>query len=854
MRGLSRSRCRDALSGGVLSIGKLAAGQEAYYLDAVAHGAEDYYLEAGEVPGCWIGAGSEQLGLDGVVSDDAFVDLLAGVNPTDGSALGRPNRRVPALDLTFSAPKSVSVAWALGGPDVACAVVGAHEEAIVSALGYLEREAVFVRRGHNGAERLVGGGLVGAAFRHRTSRLGDPQLHTHVVVANAAQGPDGRWSALDARHLYAQARTAGFLYQAELRAGLSARLTAAWEPTVKGTGDLAVVAADARRAFSRRRAQIEAELSPDASAGDARRATLLTRPAKVTGRDDASLREEWAERGLAVGITRGDLAASLVSAEPLPNEAGGPCRVSAPGVCATLTEHRSSFDRRHVLQELAGRAQQGARVVENEAEADRLLAGDEVVPLGVGGFGLCYSTPELLAIEARLLDQASDTHGAEIGVVVNPEATLDDYRELSSEQVAMVETITTDGAGVSLVIGAAGSGKTHALSAARDAWTRAGYTVIGCALAARAAQQLQADSAIPSVTLDRLLIDLDRSDTSSLTPSTVVVADEAAMIGTRKLARLLDHAHQVQAKVVLVGDPHQLPEIEAGGAFSALADRLGASTLVENRRQQDPIERRALGELRAGHVDVAIDLLAEHGHVIEAPDRNDAHRQMIDGWYAAIQRGETAVMLALRRTDVDALNQLARQALDAGGHYEPERITIGGREYAVGDWVMTRRNDRQLQVVNGQSGKVLSVNDETLTVVFNDAPHFRDIPNAYIEAGDLDYAYAMTVHKSQGLTCDRAYVLGGEELYAEAGYTALSRGRLENRLYLTEPETDSDHHGADAPDVPIDVIRDALTRSDREPMATALIRFVDPPTEERDRTRHAEPVEQSIDIDDGIGW
>jgi ATP-dependent exoDNAse (exonuclease V) alpha subunit len=228
---------------------------------------------------------------------------------------------------------------------------------------------------------------------------------------------------------------------------------------------------------------------------------------------------------------------------------------------------------------------------------------------------------------------------------------------------------------------------------------------------------------------------------------------------------------------------------------------------------------------------------------------------MIDAWYTSTQNGESGVMLALRRTDVDALNYLARQALDAGGHFEPERNVVGGREYAVGDWVMTRRNDRHLQVVNGQTGKVLSVNDdESLTVAFNDAPYFRDIPNAYIEAGDLDYAYAMTVHKSQGLTCDRAYVLGGEELYAEAGYTALSRGRLENRLYLTEPETDTDRHGTEPPDEPIDVIRNALRRSDRETMAIALTRAAALPNYERDQARHAQTVEQSVDIDDGIGW
>ena len=355
------------------------------------------------------------------------------MNPLDGSALGRPNRRVPALDLTFSAPKSVSVAWALGGGELGREIVAAHEEAIAAALGYLEREAVFVRRGHNGAERLVGGGLVGAAFRHRTSRAGDPQLHTHVVVANAAQGPDGRWSALDARHLYGQARTAGFLYQAELRATLSARLDAEWERTVKGTGDLTAVPAEVRREFSRRRAQIEAALGPDATPREARAATLRTRPAKTPDVDAWSMHDDWVDRAEALGFTTAVLHASLASQAEL----GGlfdPSRVSVTEVCAELTEHRSTFDRRHVLQALAGHAHDGATVDELEAEADRLLASERVVPLGVGRFGLCYSTPELLELEARILDQAEGAGDEERGVVPDPEVTLFAHPELSDEQ------------------------------------------------------------------------------------------------------------------------------------------------------------------------------------------------------------------------------------------------------------------------------------------------------------------------------------------------------------------------------------------------------------------------------------
>ncbi len=186
----------------MMSIGKLSAGQEGYYLAGVAHGVEDYYLEAGEVPGRWLGTGAAQLGLAGVVDDDAFRSVLSGEDPSAGVRLRRTNARLCAFDLTLSAPKSVSLLWALGGPDTAKAVVAAHEDAVDQTIGYLEREAVRSRRGHNGIESVAGGGVIGAAFRHRTSRAGDPQLHTHVLVANATLCEDGVWRALDGRLLY----------------------------------------------------------------------------------------------------------------------------------------------------------------------------------------------------------------------------------------------------------------------------------------------------------------------------------------------------------------------------------------------------------------------------------------------------------------------------------------------------------------------------------------------------------------------------------------------------------------------------------------------------------------------------
>jgi conjugative relaxase-like TrwC/TraI family protein len=199
----------------VLNIGRLAAGGEGYYLEAVASGVEDYYTGSGEAPGFWLTEAAAGLGLAGRVTPEDLRHVLAARHPRTGEDLPRTaRRRVPGFDLAFRAPKSVSLLYGLGGDEATAAVVrDAHDQAVAAALGYLERQAGFARRGCNGAERVPVGGLVAAAFRHRTSRAGDPLLHTHVLVSNLGRCPDGQWRTLDARLLYSHAKTAGFLYQ-----------------------------------------------------------------------------------------------------------------------------------------------------------------------------------------------------------------------------------------------------------------------------------------------------------------------------------------------------------------------------------------------------------------------------------------------------------------------------------------------------------------------------------------------------------------------------------------------------------------------------------------------------------------
>jgi len=266
--------------GVVLSIGKLAAGQAKYYLDqavgridhatAVASGVEDYYLAGVEAAGEWLGGGSLAVGLRGTVDDAPLHAVLAGERPGAGGAL-RATRgtSVPGFDLTFSAPKSASVLYGIADESVRRAIQEGHDVAVRDAMGYVERMTAFARRGHGGEELIAGRGLVAAAFRHRTSRAGDPQLHTHVLVANLIEGVDGRWSALDGRRIYAHAKTASYLYEARLRAELTERLGVEWTPVRNGLAEIVGVPRPVLRAFSQRRAEIEAELARVGESGEA---------------------------------------------------------------------------------------------------------------------------------------------------------------------------------------------------------------------------------------------------------------------------------------------------------------------------------------------------------------------------------------------------------------------------------------------------------------------------------------------------------------------------------------------------------------------------------------------------------
>ncbi len=298
-------------------------GASSYYLDqaevrvdaveSIGEGLEEYYAGGAEARGRWIGAAAcDARSLRRGRRATRFAASSPGLTRRTRSPLRSASSavRVAGFDLTFSAPKSVSVLFGIGDRELRAAVRRAHDRAVLEAVAYLERSAAAVRRGHGGARVEPADGLVAAAFRHRTSRVGDPQLHTHVLVANLGRGPDGRWSALDGRRLYAHARAASFVYQAVLRSELTRSLGLEWLRVHKGIAELAGVPKPVLRAFSRRRAEIEAALAERGTSSPraAEAAALATRRAKRDGVDAAELVAGWRARAAELGFDRGDLA------------------------------------------------------------------------------------------------------------------------------------------------------------------------------------------------------------------------------------------------------------------------------------------------------------------------------------------------------------------------------------------------------------------------------------------------------------------------------------------------------------------------------------------------------------------
>ena len=438
--------------------------------------------------------------------------------------------------------------------------------------------------------------------------------------------------------------------------------------------------------------------------------------------------------------------------------------------------------------------------------ADRFLASDQVVRLGEGPFGPRFTTPEILAIEQRLIGSADALRGA--GRASAPEQIVTQVIErrpsIGADQAEMVRRLLTDGDGIALVVGRPGTGKTYALNGAAEGWASAGLQIRGAAPTRAAAAELEAAAGIPTVSVSALLGELDEraaahgpDGITALPRGGVLLVDEAAMVGSRPLARLHEHVEAAEGKLVLIGDHRQLPELEAGGLFRALAERSDPIELTEVRRHRHALDRDNVELVRQGRGAEAFETYRDAERVVMAPDADARREAMVADWWRSFADGQEAIMIAKRNVDVAELNTQARELLRASGALGQREVEVAGQPFAEGDVVLTRVNSTPHGVANRMRWRVAAIDAEGRIELERLADGRRavldrdylDRVNPQSGAPALQHGYAGTIYVAQGQSVERAFLAAEAAMSLEEFNTALSRSVEQTDIYaVAAPE------------------------------------------------------------------
>jgi conjugative relaxase-like TrwC/TraI family protein len=841
----------------VLRLAKLTDAE--YVLRQVAGGLEDYYLGSGEAPGVWSGRLAGQVGLAGVVEADGLRALIDRRHPATGEALGGGKQpTVRAVDATFSAPKSVSLLWAFAGPEVASVISIAHVEAVEAALGFVEKHAAVTRRQVRGVRtRARTSGWAAATFVHRTSRAGDPQIHTHAVIPNLVQREDGQWVAIDATGLYRWAKAAGSVYQEQLRRLLSQRLGVAWGPDRNGCREMVGISEAQLRAFSKRTAQIEDHLAATGVVpGDAKArmqadeaASVATRPAKDPHLTPERLRGRWEAEAAAVGLPTGEALLEAVrnGAQPSAGIARRDVgelfdRFTDPelGLCA----HDSRFGQAQVVEAVAAWGAGRLRVSDINALTHRFLHTDRVIrlinPDPSGRAPGQWSTVAHRRLEDRVLDSLVVLQQRQ-APAVDPsavKAAVADASELGGDQAEAVEGLCAAGPALRALISPAGHGKTTTLAAATDAARRAGRPVLAVSTTNQAVDQLR-QVGIEAVTVARFA----RSG-AELAPGTVVVVDEFSQLPTREALTILAAAAGCPDSLVwMLGDPLQAQPVGAGGLAQWIAEearqgRIPVAELRVNRRQADPVERQALTRFRAGQITHSQDLRDQAGWEHHHSDRDQALAAMAAAVLADIDihGADRVAALAVSHADCEALSDrirvdLADQGVIAGPALKGPGWA-GPRDYQAGDRIILHTHaylDDAGRIVNGTVATVCGVGPAGLTVTTERQAQLVLLPAGFVTARGADgrpqlsHAWARTIDGVQGGTWDQVHLLATPALDRYRGYVGQSRSICPTHTWNTTPRLIDDHGGklVQAHSTPAEQIAAALARAQPKTFAAA---------------------------------
>lgn len=792
-----------------------------------------YLDEPDEEPGRWRGGEAAALGLAGTVDTDQLETLLSGHDPTTGAQLGSPlvdrfkagGTRIKAVagyDATFSAPKSLSVWWALTGDP---GLLEAHDVAVGAVLDHLERHGSTTRIRRSGSRAFVDtGGVTVATFRQSTSREDDPQIHTHAVISTKVRAADGRWYALDARYLKRKQRALGGLYQSVLRAELAHRYGIEWGPIADGQAELAAMPDELLETFSKRARQVEDYLEIKLMgfretegrdptrwerAAIAREAAADSRRDK-TGTAVTDLRQVWQDEASDLGWTGQRLSSALVSTRPRIDDRPP---LTVEEVLDRLSATSStwlSVDVMRVLCDVlppdgehSGREWMEAleRAVAQATEPHADLDPEAAGPVRASdGRSIWVEPSNAHLTDQRILDQeerilAFAEHSRSDTRLVSKQV---DTSGLDSLQADAARAVASDDRLV-LVVGPAGTGKTTTLARAVDALHAAGRPSFGVAPTAKAARVLAEGTGMPTDTVAKLLHEWHRpdgpGDAHRLPAGTTLIVDESGMLGTGSLDDLVALAQQHRWRLTLVGDPRQLQAVGRGGMFDELCRCTPIHELATTHRFHERWEQTASLGLRVGTAS-ALDAYFDHDRVASGSFLSlqvDVARR----WIGAHDEGKTVAVVAETNSHVDALNVAVQAARRDLGQLGRSSIGIADHEQAfIGDHVVTRRNDRTLRTDHGEP--VRNRDRWTVQAIGRDGSlavtHQADGGTVRLHA---DYArshvrlgYAATAHGNQGDTVDVGLAVITPATSHRSLYVGASRGRQENRLLVVADDLD----------------------------------------------------------------
>ncbi len=769
-----------------------------------------YALAQGEAEGRWAGKGAGRLDLSGKAVTEADLRSLLSGTDTQGQLLVKigwnkekeEHRHTPGWDLTFSAPKDVSVVWASADEALRAKIEAAQEQAVQNALDQLQNHSAKSRIGAGGRES-IDAEIVAGLFQHSSNRDKEPQLHTHAIVTNVAYGSDGIWRTLDSRHFYKDQRAISAVYKASLAHEM--RLLGFKVERTTDSFSIAGVPTEVKALQSSRSKSVEDELAAQgltrqtASRELKESIVLKTRKSKTKYHHAEASRDfaRWALENEGAGFSRASID-GIRSAQNLPRKEAVPDRMlqKISHECMhRVTESRSVFEKVHIHSEIAEALIAKGSYDDIKASIRHAHSSPELKTLMSDAAGRDkFSTSTMMAIEKRVHDIVRAR--SDEGLHIIPESQVEKviakhFPTIAPEQRAALNAATQSRSGVTIIQGVAGAGKSFTMAAVRQVFEESSFRVQGLSPTNKAARELsRSTGGMTTGSIESFLFKLKEGITH-LTAKDVLIIDEAGMAGSRRFDNLMQKAKAAGAKVILLGDAKQIQPIEAGQMFGEMHRRFGRSELRQVIRQADKEEAAAYLQLRDGtkreDFEKTLAYLSSKGrHYMGSDSPSTIGKLVADALeYHRQNPAKDYLIIASRNETVDRINHMVRAEHKASGRLQDshEFALKDGRtlDLAVGDQIVFTQNLKTAGIYNSDLATVSRISGTKVSAIRTDQ---KEVSFDLKTFQGLSHGYAITAHKSQASTVDRSFVYAdGPFMDKEKVYVSMTRGREGNVLY-----------------------------------------------------------------------